>query len=144
MKLLLENWIADATVESCGMQFENFYAIAEFVAATHDIGKATSYFQAIICKKVPILYDNIVSSGLIVCENMLHRGKTPHSYAGQWILQSDTVSINLPESVANVIGATSLLTKKSPTHIPAFWGFIHSYLPIPISALYANIITLQR
>ena len=105
MKLLLENWIADATVESCGMQFETFYAIAEFVAATHDIGKATSYFQAIICKKVPILYDNIVSSGLIVCENMLHRGKTPHSYAGQWILQSDTVSINLPESVANVIGA---------------------------------------
>lgn len=105
MQLLLENWVSDATIKSCGIEYENFFAVAKFVAATHDIGKATSYFQAIICRKAPILCDNIQSSGLIVAENMLHRGKTPHAYAGQWILQSDTVGINLPESIANVIGA---------------------------------------
>ena len=99
MELLVENWISDATIDSCDMQYKDFYRIAVFVAFTHDIGKATSYFQGMISEKVPLLYDNIVETGLRIDNNILHRGKTPHAFAGQWILQSKKVGINLDEDV---------------------------------------------
>lgn len=105
MELLVQNWVSDATIDSCDIQYKDFYRIAVFVAFTHDIGKATSYFQGMISEKVPLLYENIVGAGLRVHYNILHRGKTPHAFAGQWILQSKSLGINLDESIANVIGA---------------------------------------
>lgn len=105
MRCLLEDWISDATIESCDMRYEDFYAVALFVAYIHDIGKATSHFQGIISNKVALLYDNLSETGLSIHENIIHRGKTPHAYAGQWILQSDTIGLCLPQDIANVIGA---------------------------------------
>lgn len=105
MRCLLEDWISDATIESCDMRYEDFYAVALFVAYIHDIGKATSYFQGIISNKVALLYDNLSGTGLNIHENIIHQGKTPHAYAGQWILQSDTIGLCLPQEIANVIGA---------------------------------------
>ena len=63
MRCLLEDWISDATIESCDMRYEDFYAVALFVAYIHDIGKATSYFQGIISNKVALLYDNLSGTG---------------------------------------------------------------------------------
>lgn len=105
MNMLLSEWVSDATVKSCGLLYEDFRRVALFVAYVHDIGKATSHFQGMISNKIPVLYDQIAESGLIVREDMIHRGKTPHAFAGQWILQSDTVGICLTQSVANIIGA---------------------------------------
>lgn len=105
MQLLLEDWVSDATIEGCGMEYQDFWRIAVFVAYTHDIGKATSYFQKLISNYCPLLCENIMQSGLCLCENMIYRGKTPHSFAGQWILQSGIVGIGVDSSVASVIGA---------------------------------------
>ena len=80
MQCLLEDWISDATIESCDMRYEDFYTVALFVAYTHDIGKATSHFQGIISNKVALLYDNLSETGLSIHENIIHRGKTPHAY----------------------------------------------------------------
>lgn len=105
MQHLLEDWVADATIENCGMSYNEFYKIAIFIAYIHDIGKATSHFQGLISNKVPLLYDKLTETGLNVQENIIYRGKTPHAFAGQWILQSETVGLCIPAEVANVIGA---------------------------------------
>ncbi len=105
MSFLLEEWVADATFESCNIGYQDFYKVALFVAYSHDIGKINSYFQGLITGSSPLLYDELMESGLHIRKKTIYQGKTPHSYAGQWILQSDAVGICLKPSIAAVVGA---------------------------------------
>ena len=64
MSFLLEEWVADATFESCNIGYQDFYKVALFVAYSHDIGKINSYFQGLITGSSPLLYDELMESGL--------------------------------------------------------------------------------
>lgn len=104
MKKLVRRWIPDSVIRASGLNFDEFEKTAIFLAAVHDIGKATSYFQHIISMRSP-RRENIVSAGYILNNHYVSSGKTPHSYAGQWILQSDTTDFHVKRSIAVVVGA---------------------------------------
>lgn len=105
MKKLVKKWISNSIFTAAGLNNEQFLTVAVFLGAVHDIGKATSYFQSIITQACPQKYDEIVSNGFVVNKKYRSAGKTPHAYAGQWILQSDTNKFNIHESLAVVVGA---------------------------------------
>lgn len=105
MKRLVSSWVSESTVNACKMQYEDFFKLAVFVAGTHDIGKAVSYFQYIINRDTQGKIEELNSAGIVVNREYLHKGKTPHAYAGQWILQSEELEFNISETIANIIGA---------------------------------------
>lgn len=105
MKKLVRTWVPDAVCVATGLEQELFSKTAIFLAAIHDIGKATSYFQGIITKSCPEKYNEIISEGFEVHKEYRDVGKTPHAHAGQWILQSGTVNLRVYESLAMVVGA---------------------------------------
>lgn len=105
MKKLILKWIPDAVVDALGIDFEHFMQLAVFLAAVHDIGKATSYFQSIITKVCPEKYEELCANGYTINKEYRASGKTPHAYAGQWILQSDTNDFKLAECIAMLVGA---------------------------------------
>lgn len=105
MKKLTLKWLPRSVFSAAGLEEEEFLKAAVFLAAVHDIGKATSYFQSIITKACPEKYDEITGSGFIVNKEYRERGKTPHAHAGQCILQNDMSGLGIPESMAVVVGA---------------------------------------
>ena len=105
MKKLVRTWVPDAVCVATGLDQELFSKTAIFLAAIHDIGKATSYFQGIITQSCPEKYNEIISEGFEVHKEYRAAGKTPHAHAGQWILQSDTINLEVHESLAMVVGA---------------------------------------
>lgn len=102
MKLLMNKWIPQSTVKASGMDYDQFTCIAVFLAGIHDIGKATSYFQAMIAKKTNEKFYEINSEGFQLLHRYLHHGKTYHPYAGEWILKDD---FKIDDSVAEIVGA---------------------------------------
>ncbi len=105
MKKLVGKWITESVFRASGMDYEHFLAASVFLAAVHDIGKATSYFQSVITKSCPAEYEEIIGNGFIVNKEYREPGKTPHAYAGQWILQSNVDGIGINERMAAVVGA---------------------------------------
>lgn len=105
MRKLVTAWIPESIVNASGMDYDQFMAISVFLAAVHDIGKASSYFQSIITKSYPEKYEEITASGFAVNKEYREPGRTPHAYAGQWILQSDTNDFGIDEKIAMVVGA---------------------------------------
>ncbi len=105
MKRLVEKWISPAVVSAAGLEMEQFLKVAVFLAAIHDIGKATSYFQSVITEGCLGKREEIIENGFVVNRVYQAAGKTPHTYAGQWILQSNTIGLGVHESLAVVVGA---------------------------------------
>ncbi len=105
MEKLAARWVPTSVIEAAGLGKEQFLAAAVFLAAIHDIGKATSYFQSVITKNCADKREEIMESGFSVNETYRNAGKTPHAYAGQWILQSDTLDMGIHESLTLVVGA---------------------------------------
>lgn len=105
IKKLVKQWLPEAVINAAGLEAKQFEKTAVFLAAVHDIGKATSYFQSIITKACPEKFEEIVANGFIVNKEYRAAGKTHHTYAGQWILQSDTMTFDMDESLAMIVGA---------------------------------------
>lgn len=105
MKKLISKWVPESVFSAAKLSHEQFSMAAIFLAGVHDIGKATSYFQSVITKNCVEKYEEITDCGFLVNQAYRAAGKTPHAYAGQWILQSDVVGIELHESLAMVVGA---------------------------------------
>lgn len=105
MRKLVSKWIPEAIIRASGMEFDQFMTTSVFLAAVHDIGKATSYFQNIITKSCPEKFDEISGNGFCVNHAYRDAGKTHHAYAGQWILQSDTNGFGIDERLASVVGS---------------------------------------
>lgn len=82
MRKLVTAWIPESIVNASGMDYDQFMAISVFLAAVHDIGKASSYFQSIITKSYPEKYEEITASGFAVNKEYREPGRTPHAYAG--------------------------------------------------------------
>lgn len=102
MDYLVREWVSDSIVASCKLDYNTFRKSAIFVAAVHDCGKASAYFQGLITEKNPYLAGQLETNGFVLCRGPLYRGKTPHASAGQWILNS---ILGVRESVAYVVGA---------------------------------------
>lgn len=105
MKRLVSEWVPESVFTAAKLERGKFSATAIFLAAAHDIGKATSCFQSIITGHCVGKYEEITGSGFAVNKVYRTAGKTPHAYAGQWILQSDTLRFGVHESLAMVVGA---------------------------------------
>lgn len=105
MEQLVTRWIPESVFLATGLDREWFLKTAVFLAAVHDIGKATSYFQSVITKSCPEKYDEIVGHGFVVNKSDRGSGKTPHARAGQCILQNNTHGLGVQEDLAVVVGA---------------------------------------
>lgn len=105
MKKLVQKWVPESVLSAAKLECEPFLAAAIFLAATHDIGKATSYFQSVITGAGAGKYEEITNSGFMVNKTYRAAGKTPHAHAGQWILQSDVTGFGVHESLAVAVGA---------------------------------------
>lgn len=102
MKRLLRYWVSDSQIIACHIGEEEFKKVAILAAGTHDLGKATAYFQGYITEKCPQIADILESEGFALYNGTMYRGKTPHAHAGQMILQN---YFGVSESFADVIGA---------------------------------------
>lgn len=105
MKKLVIKWLPKAVWPAAKMDEEQFLSAAVFLAAVHDLGKATSYFTNIIIKRCPEKYDEITGSGFEIPSRYRGNITTPHAHMGQWILQSGNMEIEVHESIAAVVGA---------------------------------------
>ncbi len=105
MRHLVLRWIPKSVIHAANLNEEQFLIVAVFLAAVHDIGKAISYFQCVITRSCQEKYEEITNSGFIVNKTYRAEGKTPHAYAGQWILKSDTTGFGIHESLTMVVGA---------------------------------------
>lgn len=105
MGKLVAKWVPKSVYHAADMSYEQFLALSVFLAAVHDIGKATSCFQSIITKSCAGKYEEITGHGFIVNKEYRQPGKTPHAYAGQWILQNEADGFGISERVAAVVGA---------------------------------------
>ncbi len=105
MKKLVPKWVPKSVFSAAEMEYESFLSAAVFLAATHDIGKATSCFQSVITRDCVDKYADIADSGFVLKKSYRAAGKTPHAHAGQWILQSDVTGFGVHESLAMAVGA---------------------------------------
>ena len=105
MKKLVPKWVPESVFSAAKLEYESFLSAAVFLAATHDIGKATSYFQSVITGACADKYAMITDRGFAVNKVYRAAGKTPHAHAGQWILQSHVTDFGVHESLAMAVGA---------------------------------------
>lgn len=105
MKKLIHRWIPPSVVNASGLDFQEFEKVAVFTAAVHDIGKATSVFQSRITVDRNLKQDELIDTGFILRHPDHFYGNTPHSYAGQWILQSKTTGFGVDKTICDVVGA---------------------------------------
>lgn len=107
IKKIIKKWVPFSTITSAGLSEDEFEVAAIFLAAVHDIGKATSYFQSLITKDIPDQRYDIEKKGFIINDEYLNRGKTPHAYVGEEILKkvNNDQDRNKLNAYASVIGA---------------------------------------
>lgn len=102
MEMLLENgFIAPSIITASGLSYEELRNICIFVAAVHDIGKATSLFQYKVCESIPWLKGRLAEYGFDVDKNTLHT-ESPHALAGAAILNN---VFEVDESICDIIAA---------------------------------------
>ena len=66
MKKLVPKWVPESVFSAAKLEYESFLSAAVFLAATHDIGKATSYFQSVITGACADKYAMITDRGFAV------------------------------------------------------------------------------
>ena len=103
MSYLCDEFISPSFAKACGLESDEFRKLVIFLAAVHDIGKATVVFQYKIGDKLPERKSALESS-CINFNGSYDKGKakqTPHSFAGEEILNL----LGCPECVSAVVGA---------------------------------------
>ncbi len=103
MKYLVREYVSPSFADSCGLSEEALRDTAVFLAAVHDIGKATVGFQFKISAVLPELRSRLEHSGLRFPDSYDAEKlrKTPHGLAGEVIL----LSLGCPKEIAAVVGA---------------------------------------
>ena len=116
MRLLVQRWLPPSVRTAMQLEEETLSALAVFLGAVHDIGKASALFQSRILLGLPEARTRLEA----VCSlpaSFLYPGKTPHARAGEAIL----LSLGCPEGLASAVGAhhgkpqETVSTTMSPT-----------------------------
>jgi CRISPR-associated endonuclease/helicase Cas3 len=109
MEKLINKWLPLSTIYSTGLKEDEFKKAAIFIAGTHDIGKANSYFQSIITKELLEKRLELEEDGFVINNTYLNSGKVPHAYVSEEILKfilenvvEDKYKLN---AYASVLGA---------------------------------------
>lgn len=105
MSYLVRHWVPQSVILASGLDSDSFHRTAVFLAYVHDIGKASALFQSRITEKLPEIRNRIDDFGLTVLpvRSYIYPGKTPHAYAGKWILMEERYRI--PEEITEIVGA---------------------------------------
>lgn len=103
MRNLIKEFVSGAIADVCGMERKELERVGVFLAAVHDIGKATVGFQYKISRNVPDRSSALERSGLRMPDSMdpKYLQRTPHALAGESILRY----LDCPETIAAVVGA---------------------------------------
>lgn len=101
MEYLIAHYIAPSVVKASGISSEEFYKIAVFSAATHDIGKATNSFQQKILDSLPEHRAILKQYGIDIVRTGLEK-QTPHNLAGAAILNQ---YFDVDDSICEIIAA---------------------------------------
>lgn len=103
MKYLVRKYASPSFADSCGLTQEMLEDTAVFLAAVHDIGKASIGFQFKISRALPELRSRLEHCGLHFPDSYDAEKlrKTPHGLAGEVIL----LSLGCPKEIAAVVGA---------------------------------------
>lgn len=107
IKKLVDNWVPESIFTAADLEHDTFCTAAVFLAATHDIGKATSYFQSVITVSCPERRGETQGKGYVILkgDGTADKKITAHASMGQWILQNGIPGFSLPEDFAAVVGA---------------------------------------
>lgn len=100
MRLLVQRWLPPSVRTAMQLEEETLSALAVFLGAVHDIGKASALFQSRILLGLPEARTRLEA----VCPlpaSFLYPGKTPHARAGEAIL----LSLGCSEGLASAVGA---------------------------------------
>ena len=101
MEYLIVNYVSPAVVYATNVSYEDFRCLAIFIAATHDIGKATNAFQQKIVDSNQQHYSKLQQYGIRMKKTGLE-SKSPHNLAGAVILNQ---YCNVDDSICEIIAA---------------------------------------
>lgn len=97
---LISHFLADSIGDYADLSSDLFQKTAVFLAAVHDIGKATVLFQTRITSNLPQCRSRLIADDVSV-PLFVAPSATPHSLAGEVILES----FGCIDSVAEIVGA---------------------------------------
>ena len=97
MRNLVKEFVSESIADVCGMERKEIERVVVFLAAVHDIGKATIAFQYKITRNVPYRLSALERSGLHLPDSMDYKflQRTPHALAGESILRY----LDCPETI---------------------------------------------
>ena len=101
MQYLLSNYVPPSVITASGLNQEHFCNLAVFIAAVHDIGKATAVFQGKICDSLNG-FANWLSSNSIDVSTSEMGEYSPHALAGAAILNC---RFEIDESICDIIAS---------------------------------------
>lgn len=101
MEYLIKHYVVQSVINAAGVSNEIFSRLAIFIAATHDIGKATNAFQQKIVDSTP-QYRWVLKQHDIEIQKTGLEEQSPHNLAGAAILQQ---YYGIDESICEIIAA---------------------------------------
>jgi CRISPR-associated endonuclease/helicase Cas3 len=100
---LTDHWLPQSTINAIGLSHEDLKKTSVFLAAIHDIGKATPLFQSKITMMMPGIREKLADAEVRLFD--LHffqdASKSPHALAGEVILNS----FGCPVGISSIVGA---------------------------------------
>lgn len=102
MKKLAEEWAPDSAVNATGLGREEFCKAAVWLAAVHDMGKATALFQSRITEMLPEIREELSESVEILPQSsFMDSAASPHALAGEAIL----LEFGVNRGTASIVGS---------------------------------------
>ena len=101
MRFLLRNRVCESVVRATELDENELLRVCSLAALLHDIGKCTPIFARNILYSIPQHEIELNENGIEIPAEFLHRGKSPHAFAGEVVLRNE----GFPDGVCAVVGA---------------------------------------
>ena len=127
MDFLVWQWLPDAAKKAAGLEEARLAAVARFLGAAHDLGKATALFQSTILPEIPEAGERLERI-VEIPSKWKDRSQTPHARASEVLL----CELGCPRGLASVAGAhhgkpqretfNDRIQKQLEIHRRHYWG----------------------